>query len=363
MLVEVKCEKCGADLEFKPGTKGLTCHYCQHTMVFEEPESPLEAHQELDLEAYLREYDTNSQHLERHVVSCDSCGAETELDSNQQASSCPFCDTPLVVAQAHSKKLIKPKSLLPFLIEKRVAKSNFKTWLNKLWFAPNDLKKQITKHDKFKGIYLPYWTYDCDTGTSYVGQRGDYYYETVTSRNSEGQTVTRQVRRTRWRAASGYVTLDFDDVLVPASRSLPREKLYALEPWDLHSVVDYKDEYLSGYIAESYQVDLKEGYGEAKGIMKKRIEQKVRHDIGGDVQRIFRMNTRYSSATFKHLLLPVWVSAYRYKEKLYQIMVNARSGEVQGERPYSWIKIALALLAVTGLVIGVTYLVQTYNAT
>lgn len=361
MQVEVKCEECGADLEFKPGTKGLTCNYCQHSMEFDEPAVPIEAHQELDLETYLRDFDSNSQHLERHVVSCDGCGAETELASDQQAGSCPFCDTPLVIAQAHSKKLIKPKSLLPFQIEKKVARDNFKTWLSKLWFAPNDLKKQITKHDKFRGIYLPYWTYDCDTGTSYIGQRGDHYYETVTSRNSEGETVTRQVRRTRWRSASGFVSVDFDDVLVPASKSLPREKLYELEPWDLHSVVDYKDEYLSGYVAESYQIDLKQGYSEAKGIMKKRIEERIRRDIGGDEQRIFSMNTHYSSATFKHLLLPVWVSAYRYKEKLFQIMVNARSGEVQGERPYSWIKITLAVVGVLALIGGGIYLGQTYG--
>ena len=358
MELEVKCEACGADVAYKPGTKGLTCSYCNHTMEFENPDSTLEAHNELDLNEYLAHFDENSQHVERYLVSCKSCGAETELESNQQSSSCPFCDTPLVVTQAHTKSLIKPKGLLPFKVERKEARKNFSTWLSSLWFAPNDLKKQITKHDKFKGIYLPYWTYDCDTFSVYTGQRGDYYYVTVEGRDKDGNPTSRQERRTRWRFVSGSVRYNFDDVLVPASKSLPNDKLNALEPWDLPGLVDYKDEYLSGYVTESYQVDLRQGYKVAQGIMDDRIRDRVRQDIGGDEQRIITVNTSYSSATFKHILLPVWVSAYRYKDKLYQLLVNARTGEVQGQRPWSWIKITLLTLVILGVSGGLFYYAQ-----
>ncbi|MBV9774716.1 MAG: hypothetical protein JO040_12240, partial [Gemmatimonadetes bacterium] len=74
-------------------------------------------------------------------------------------------------------------------------------------------------------------------------------------------------------------------------------------------------------------------------------------DIGGDEQRIHSTDTRYDDVTFKHILLPVWISAYRYREKVYRRLVNARTGEVQGERPWSWIKIALLVLFVAALVI------------
>jgi hypothetical protein len=74
----------------------------------------------------------------------------------------------------------------------------------------------------------------------------------------------------------------------------------------------------------------------------------IREDIGGDHQRIHSVKTRYENIMFKHLLLPVWLSAYRFRERVYRFLVNARTGEVQGERPYSWVKIALLVLGIIG---------------
>jgi len=355
MDTQIKCDECGADLSFKPGTKNLSCNYCDHTMEFTEPHSANQAHEELDLEYYIDHFDESSQHIERHLVNCQGCGAETELEANQQSASCPFCDTPLIVQQAQTKQVIKPKGILPFKITKKEARNNFKSWLSKLWFAPNDLKKQITQHDKFKGIYLPFWTYDCNTNTNYSGKRGDYYYESVSSTDNDGNTTSKQERRTRWSRVNGRVYNSFDDILVPATTSLNKEKLKALEPWNLKKLVDYKDEYLSGYQAETYQIDLKTGYSSAKTTMDSRIRREVERDIGGDKQRIDSVNTHYQDATFKHILLPAWVSAYRYKDKLYQIIVNAQTGEVQAMRPLSWIKITLAITAIITIAAALTY--------
>ena len=90
---------------------------------------------------------------------------------------------------------------------------------------------------------------------------------------------------------------------------------------------------------------LRQGFQEAQKVMEPRIAQTIRSDIGGDVQRISSANSSYDKITFKHILLPVWICAYRYKEKVYRFLINARTGEVQGERPWSAIKIALAVLS------------------
>ena len=137
---------------------------------------------------------------------------------------------------------------------------------------------------------------------------------------------------------------EFDDVLVTATKSLPRNRLDALEPWDLKALTPYSDEFLSGFLAQSYQVTLSEGFNVAKDIMDEEIRRAIRNDIGGDHQRIHSVNTRYDDITFKHVLLPVWLAAYGYHGKSYQILVNARTGEVQGDRPYSAIKITLAIV-------------------
>ena len=153
--------------------------------------------------------------------------------------------------------------------------------------------------------------------------------------------------------------MNFDDILVLASRSLPPKQADALEPWDLKNLVPYGDEYLSGFLAESYTVSLEEGFRKAQGIMETAIRAAACRDIGGDHQRIHSVRTWYQNITFKHILLPIWISAYRFKEKVYRFLVNGRSGEVQGERPWSWVKILLAVLG--GLVVAAGALVLIGN--
>src|SRR5262249_38053430 len=141
---------------------------------------------------------------------------------NVTSQACPFCGTP-IVAQGMSRKQIRPRSLLPFEITQQQARDLFSRWLSGLWFAPGDLKKFAAVDGRLNGFYIPFWTYDADARTSYTGERGDDYWTTETywtTVNGKRTMQTRQVRRTRWRSVSGVVDDDFDDVLVPASRSL-----------------------------------------------------------------------------------------------------------------------------------------------
>ena len=135
-------------------------------------------------------------------------------------------------------------------------------------------------------------------------------------------------------------------MLVPATKSVNESRLDALEPWDLPALCAYEPAYLAGFKAQRYQVDLPAGFEKAKQVMERTISQDVRRDIGGDEQRIDRVQTATSKETFKHLLLPVWIGAYRFQGKVFQVVVNARTGEVQGERPYSATKIALLVVGI-----------------
>ncbi len=342
------CTNCGADLKYSPGTQFLKCEYCGTTN--EIPQIDVEI-EELDYEEYLAN-ESKADLITVRFIKCTACGASSTVEPNITSANCPYCATPLIVNSAFEESVIQPKSLLPFKIDKNAAKTQFGKWVKKLWFAPNDLKKAVLNIDTFKGIYIPYWTFDTDTFSIYTGQRGEHYYTTesyTTTENGKSVTKTRQVQHTRWYPASGTVSHFFDDILTVATKSLPQKYMYKLEPWDLQNLVPFDKKYLSGYITERYQVELKEGFDIAKGIADTTIRQLVRRDIGGDEQRIITLNTKYDKITFKHLLLPVYVSAYRFKSKLYQFLVNGRTGEVQGERPYSWIKITLAIIA--GLIV------------
>jgi LSD1 subclass zinc finger protein len=353
------CTNCGAELKYKPGTTKIRCDYCDTENDIPQIEVKIE---ELDFNAYLDQRSESSDQMTVHLVKCEQCGASSTIDPKIRSEYCPYCSAPLIISSAHDELMLQPKYLLPFKIEKNEAHRIFTTWISRLWFAPNNLKKASLNFDHFKGIYIPYWTYDSDTESYYTGQRGTYYYVTETySTTVNGKSVmkTRQVRKTRWTSVSGQVSRQFDDVLIVASRSLPDKYVYALEPWDINNLVPYDSKYLSGFITEKYQVQLKEGFEPAKNKMDDIIRDDIRSDIGGDEQRIIQVSTDYKNITFKHILLPVYVSAYRYSGKLFRLLINARTGEVQGERPFSWQKISFAVFI--GIVILAAIIYFSYN--
>jgi DNA-directed RNA polymerase subunit RPC12/RpoP len=343
------CSQCGAKLNFAPGTSTLKCPYCGFESQITKSETQAS---ELDYRSYLEKVEQEKCSDQAQRVRCDKCGAETTVPPEAAADICPFCGANRVFSGKVSR-LIKPEGLLPFKIPQKEAFECFQNWIRGLWFAPGSLKGYARAENKLAGVYIPFWTFDSETSTDYTGVRGDYYYTTEQyTVNENGRTVvrTRQVRHTRWTPVGGTVANSFDDILILAGKSLPRKYADRLEPWDLANLVPYTDEYLSGFRAESYQVTLPEGFESAKGVMAPVIEAGIRKDIGGDEQQISSSQTLYANISFKHILLPVWVSAYRFREKIFRILINARTGEVQGERPYSAWKIACAILAVLILV-------------
>jgi LSD1 subclass zinc finger protein len=352
------CSSCGAELEFVPGPSALKCPHCGTLNDIAPTDEQI---QELDYAAALDSLKDHADTIDAITVHCDSCGATISFDPGVTSQSCPFCGSNVVAAR-QSTRLLKPKSLLPFELTADQSQQRFARWLKDLWFAPNDLKKiasvesialgkavnSASRGTQLTGIYLPFWTFDARTTTPYTGQRGDDYYVTVGSGKN-----TRTERRTRWSYRNGIVHNAFDDVLTPGSLTLPPKLLDRLGNWDTKALVPYDDRYLSGFRAESYAIDLPAAFTSAKEAMLETVRITIRRDIGGDHQRITSMSPQFSGITFKHILLPIWVSTFRYKGKLYRFLVNARTGQISGERPYSAWKITLAVLlalAIAGLI-------------
>jgi predicted RNA-binding Zn-ribbon protein involved in translation (DUF1610 family) len=350
------CPKCGSDLRFAPSEGRLLCDHCGHAAPIVTGthgpwarEAP--ALIELDYETAIAAKLPREEMEETRVTDCPGCGAQVAFQPDIHAKECPFCATP-VVADTGTHRHIKPKGVIPFQLTERQAHQAMNDWLGRLWFAPNSLQAYARKGRRMQGIYVPFWTYDADTATQYRGQRGDAYY--VTMRGPNGKS--RQERRIRWRRASGRVARAFDDILILASRALPKRFTDRLAPWDLTGLRSYRPEFLSGFRAEGYQVALDEGFEEAKAVMEAQIREDIRRDIGGDAQRIDQMTLRIDDVTFKHILLPIWVAAYKYRGQSYRFVVNGQTGRVQGERPWSWIKIALAVLAALVIIAIAGYL-------
>ncbi len=341
------CPSCGADLLYEPKDGFLSCPYCGHKEAI--PTSP-EQVQERSFEQYLQIRPEQLKQLAAGAleVQCQSCGAAVTFTPPEVARQCDFCGVQIVAQAKSADPMLAPEGVLPFRITQPQANASLREWLKSRWFAPNALKK-FAQPESIQGVYLPFWTYDTNTMSYYRGERGEHYYvtETYYTKDSQGRQVaqTRQVRHTRWYPASGTVTRWFDDILVPATVSLPQNRLDALEPWDLAELTRYEPAFLSGFKAQRYQVDLAQGFERVKRVTAGVIQGDVRASIGGDEQRIHNISTHYSGITFKHLLLPVYAGAYRFNQKVYQIVVNGRTGEIQGDRPYSVWKIALFVAA------------------
>lgn len=340
------CPSCGGKMTFNPGQNALTCEHCGHINAIETPAKAAENHlEEIDFHDFISQKADKAAKLELNAVQCKGCGAQTTLQAHVSSDDCAFCGMPLVIKNGTGCTVIKPSSVLPFKITQKDGVNSYKKWLGDLWWAPNDLTKRASQDGKLKGLYIPYWTFDSQAFARYRGERGDHYTVSESYTDSEGNRQTREVTKTRWTSVSGDIDKFFDDVLVIASKSLPVGKTNALEPWDLHSLLAYDDKYLLGFQTEIYQIPLQESLGIAQSRMEKKLRELIENEIGGDEQRIHSLNTRYDDITFKHILLPIWISAYNYNGKPYQFLINGRTGETQGERPYSWIKITLAVLA------------------
>jgi LSD1 subclass zinc finger protein len=340
------CVSCGAKLAYAPGTKHLQCEFCGAANDIAADDARVE---ELDFEVYLKALEGRAETFEEETAKCAKCGAEQRLPDHHFAAHCAFCAAP-IVAKTYARRHVKPRALIPFQVDRRRAQEEFRKWVQGLWLAPGELKRYAQSDAAMTGTYLPFWTYDCRTASDYQGERGEDYYtnETYTTRNSAGESVTqvRRVKHTNWSPAAGHVEHFHDDVLVMASHSLPPSLRGAAGAWNLKALVPYQAEYVSGYLAEAYQVGLRDAYPLAKEQIDATVYNLVRADIGGDQQRVHRVDSRYSDVRFKHVLLPVWISAYRFRDKTYRFLVNGQTGEVAGESPVSWQKVTWLVVAV-----------------
>ncbi|MBY0503579.1 MAG: hypothetical protein K2X03_06710 [Bryobacteraceae bacterium] len=338
------CDACGADLVWDPAQGQLKCSACGklQTVAAAGGDAAAKAIAEQCFDAALRaQQPITPGALE---VKCDGCGAVFNFEPPQVAGACPFCAARIVAQPKAASPLVSPSALLPFRTPVEGARGLVQSWIGGLWFAPSALQK-MAQLDALRGVYLPHWSYSAATRTRYAGERGDRYTELVTTTNAQGQRVQQTVVRVRWRAVQGIVEGPLRDVLVVATQVVD-ERVTALEPWDLESLTAYEPAYLAGFQAQRYQIDLPAGFELAKQRMQPVIEGWIRADIGGDEQRIHARDTRYDDVAFRHILLPVWIGAYRFKGRVFQIAVNARTGEVQGDRPYSALKITLLILAI-----------------
>lgn len=340
------CANCGGVVKYDIGSEKFRCSSCKTESTIETLSNTVS---EYDFNEYL-ELEKNSVAFPGvAVVHCQNCGCEITFDETEVATTCPMCSSTQV---ATVKQLggIPPEGIIPFKIDKAEAGQKFRKWVKSRWFAPNDFKKKYTGDGSLKGMYLPFWTFDTTAITFYRGRGGK---DRITQDN-EGKTVT----ETDWYNVSGVVTSNFDDVQVCASKK--EKDINGILPFNtIENTKPYAPSYLSGFHAELYTIKADTAFDSAKKIMEDSLRLLADEDIrlSYDHAEVSSLDSTYTNVTYKHLLLPVWGSAFGYRGKTYNYIVNGETGKVEGQRPYSIPKIVLAVIGVILVIVALAFMI------
>jgi DNA-directed RNA polymerase subunit RPC12/RpoP len=357
------CPKCAGKMNFDAASGMLNCPFCGHSMPVPTTTDAVKEH---DLLQTLQDESGKAHGYGTDVkaINCKSCGATVNVPANVTSTQCPFCGSNQVIEQKPDPKLIQPESVVPFGVDEATAHRKFRDWLGQGWFHPNDLKA-LGGGQKLRGVYLPFWTFDAHAESNWRAESGDYYYETewvTVTRDGKQVREQQQVQKVRWYWTSGHHSGEYDDVLVYATRSINLKILQKIYPYDTQKLLTYKPDFLAGWSAEAYQIPLAEAWPLGRDILYNHEHSACDSLVPGDTHRNLSVSTDLSQLTYKHVLLPVWVASYRYNNKTFQFMINGQTGKVQGEKPISAIKVAIAVVVALIIIGIVLYLISKADA-
>ena len=348
-----KCPSCGGVMDFDPTSAGLKCPFCGHSQELPQVGSSSEAAaaEEQDFESAEQTGNHDWGKATKTVV-CQSCAAESIYDTLSVASTCPYCGSNQVM-EVHGEDTLAPGGVCPFKIDKKSAGSRFTKWLDGKLFCPSKAKQQA-KPEAFQGVYLPYWTFDANTSSRYTGRYG--YRRERTGKDGKKESYI------EWHDTSGWHEEFINDELVMGTDRYNAGILMQIEPFDTENNVAYKPEYLAGFTAERYSIGLKDAWEKAKDFIRKKltgnVREKIRKNNHADKAEVNSLSTTYANITYKYLMLPVWISAFKYNGKTYQFMVNGQSGKVGGKSPISALRVTIAVIIALIAIGVIAYLAQ-----
>lgn len=341
-----ECPACGAEAHWNAAKQALICPFCG-------TESPAKLQMrgadtvvvEHDLVAALRGIPDAKRgwQAEKISVQCRSCHAISVFNPERVGQRCEFCGSAELVPYEQVKDPFSPESLLPFAIDEGRARDLIRAWYGRQWLAPNNLRKRALT-DRVHGLYLPYWTFDAQVHAQWTADSGRIYYVTVDGKRQQ---------RIDWTPAAGELDHAFDDELVAASTGVNPSLLRAIEPFPTQTLIPYDPGYLAGWTVERYQIDLIGAAERSRAQMEAQLRQLCASQVPGDTHRNLQVDASYANQTFKHILVPIWLLTYTYGHTSYQVVANGVTGRMAGQRPWSWIKIAL--LVIVALILFVIF--------
>lgn len=345
VLQEYKCPCCGGAIEFDSSLQKMKCPYCDtefemETLASYDNELKNEPGSEMEWEnaAGSEWEDGEADGLRTYV--CKSCGGEIVGDETTAATSCPYCDNPVVMMGKLSGSL-RPDLVIPFKLDKRAAKSALKKHYGGKRLLPKVFKDE-NHIDEVKGIYVPFWLFD-------AGANAHIRYKATRVRSWSDANF--DYTETSFFAVTRGGTIAFADVPVDGSTKMTDELLESIEPFDLSEAVDFQTAYLAGYLADKYDVDSEQSIQRANERIQKSTEDAFASTVQGFVTVTPEASSiRLENGTVKYALLPVWLLNTTWNGQKYTFAMNGQTGKLVGDLPVDKAAYKKWLFGLTGLI-------------
>ena len=336
------CPSCGANIAYDVAAGGITCEYCGYSAPVERPEVG-KVTETFEFTLDILEQDRQGWGIERQVSHCKSCGGELSLPEGSLTTTCLFCGSNQVNIISVQQEVLRPRFLVPFKISPEQIKSIVKAWLGKGWYHPTSLVDNPYSPQLF-GVYLPFWLFNASINANWRAEVG--YLRTERHYNSHTKKWETRTR-TVWVPENGEVNLDIDDLTIPGTSNerINQKNLRKIYPFSMDDLIEYAPDYLAGWRANAYEVSLSDAWTIGKRNIREKAKTACYSAISSNRVRNFNMDADFSDETWRYILLPVYLSSYRYDEKVYQMMINGQTGAIAGTKPVVWSKVWLAFAA------------------
>ena len=327
-LIEYKCPCCAGKLEFNSGTQNMKCPFCESefdvdTVQQYNEELAAASGNDMKWDSQAGGQWDNGETNGMNVYSCQSCGAEIITDSTTGASSCPYCDAPIVMSGSFAGDL-KPDYVIPFKLDKKAAKAALNKHMEGKRLLPKVFKDE-NHIDEIKGVYVPVWLFDADADANII-----YKAEKV-KRWSDSQF---NYVETSYYSAVRSGDISFERVPVDGSSKIPDDLMESIEPFNFSDAVDFKTAYLSGYLADRYDVSAEQSIARANERIKNSTEAAFRETVNGyDTVKAESTNIKLNNSKAKYALYPVWLLNTTWNGNKYTFAMNGQTGKFVGDLP------------------------------
>lgn len=328
---EYKCPSCGGAIEFDSHSQKMKCPYCDtefdlETLKKYDEQLSREAEQKDDISDWQTDPGKQWQEGETdgmNVYTCKSCGGEIVSDENTGATSCPYCGNPVILTERF-RGALRPDMVIPFKLDKKAAKEAYYKHIKGRPLLPKVFRRE-NHIDEIKGIYVPFWLFDAD-----VAADARYKATKVRTWSDSDYDYT----ETSYYSVDRSGNMSFVSVPVDGSSRMPDDLMESIEPYKVADAVEFQTAYLSGYLADKYDVDAQQSTDRARERMKESAQNVLRDTVKGYASVIpENTNVRISGGDAKYALYPVWILNTTWRGKKYIFAMNGQTGRMTGDLP------------------------------